>query len=701
MIVPDDDAEIATTTQPTLAAAMPAALLKKLERRNNAAAAAPKPVKEKPAVLDRENEASNPAPSSPARQRSRKASITTVAAAAPSTPDKPAAESNKPTATASPSKCVLEAQRLEEARKLRRQQQAIARAGAPIDDCAQFQAMIAQFRAQHPPQEKSPPASGGAPPRLRVCVRKRPLLTNELDANEFDVLTCFRHSSTAVLHQTRRKVDQERVLENHSFHFDDLFDEKDDTMHIYTRAARPLVASVFAGGRATCFAYGQTGSGKTFTMSGCGDASIDGGGIYGLAAQDLFAALNAAREHDDELTIGLSMFEIYREQVFDLIAPQLTPSQLSGMQSHSGGIVGKDGKISVLEDAAGAVQLVGLVEVEPADASQVLSLLELAQQSRRTANNSVNERSSRSHAVLQFVLRRGRTDEAAIEGAGADWLAAMCTGTASRQQVGKFTLVDLAGSERAADTQEADSNARAEGADINRSLLSLKECIRAMDEGHSHVPFRGSKLTQVLRDSFVAASGATCMIAHVAPANRSCDYSLNSLRYAERLRVASSSASSASSTAAAGPPLQKARSAPLVDAASPARRPPRAPPTTPVNAMAGLGSAERVVVPPPKAPTTTAAAAAVAVDVTDAAPASDGISAERRAATVEVLKDLLRCTYDPDAWEAELNSLEGLQERDLLGCVERVDQVLSARINLFTQLRGNLAAFKAKLEPPA
>ena len=27
------------------------------------------------------------------------------------------------------------------------------------------------------------------------------------------------------------------------------------------------------------------------------------------------------------------------------------------------------------------------------------------------------------------------------------------------------------------------------------------------------------------------------MIAHVAPANRSCDYSLNSLRYAERLRV--------------------------------------------------------------------------------------------------------------------------------------------------------------------
>ena len=42
---------------------------------------------------------------------------------------------------------------------------------------------------------------------------------------------------------------------------------------------------------------------------------------------------------------------------------------------------------------------------------------------------------------------------------------------------------------------------------------------------------------QVLRDSFVADASATCMIAHVAPANRSCDYTLNSLRYAERLKA--------------------------------------------------------------------------------------------------------------------------------------------------------------------
>jgi kinesin family member 2/24 len=65
-------------------------------------------------------------------------------------------------------------------------------------------------------------------------------------------------------------------------------------------------------------------------------------------------------------------------------------------------------------------------------------------------------------------------------------------------------LVDLAGSERAADCQSNNRQRRLEGAEINKSLLALKECIRAMDNKASHVPFRASKLTMVLRDSFLA-----------------------------------------------------------------------------------------------------------------------------------------------------------------------------------------------------
>ena len=88
---------------------------------------------------------------------------------------------------------------------------------------------------------------------------------------------------------------------------------------------------------------------------------------------------------------------------------------------------------------------------------------------------------------------------------------------------GKLSFIDLAGSERGADTTDNDRQTRIEGAEINKSLLALKECIRALDSGASHVPFRGSKLTEVLRDSFLGDS-RTVMIANISPAEGSCEH---------------------------------------------------------------------------------------------------------------------------------------------------------------------------------
>jgi hypothetical protein len=51
-----------------------------------------------------------------------------------------------------------------------------------------------------------------------------------------------------------------------------------------------------------------------------------------------------------------------------------------------------------------------------------------------------------------------------------------------------------------------------EGAEINKSLLSLKECIRALGRRGAHLPFRACKLTQVLRDSFMGEKSKTCMV---------------------------------------------------------------------------------------------------------------------------------------------------------------------------------------------
>lgn len=98
-----------------------------------------------------------------------------------------------------------------------------------------------------------------------------------------------------------------------------------------------------------------------------------------------------------------------------------------------------------------------------------------------------------------------------------------------------MSFIDLAGSERGADTVTSNKKTQIDGAEINKSLLALKECIRALDLDKKHTPFRGSKLTQVLKDSFTGNSKTT-MIANVSPANGSVEHTLNTLRYADRVK---------------------------------------------------------------------------------------------------------------------------------------------------------------------
>jgi kinesin family member 18/19 len=97
-------------------------------------------------------------------------------------------------------------------------------------------------------------------------------------------------------------------------------------------------------------------------------------------------------------------------------------------------------------------------------------------------------------------------------------------------RVGKLSLIDLAGSERALATDQRTLRSL-EGANINRSLLALSSCINALVEGKKHIPYRNSKLTQLLKDSL----GGTC-IANVSPSNLSFGETQNTLHWADRAK---------------------------------------------------------------------------------------------------------------------------------------------------------------------
>ena len=314
--------------------------------------------------------------------------------------------------------------------------------------------------------------------RIRVAVRKRPL--NAQEGGE----DCVNIEAPIVHVEARKlRVDLTEYVESHNYAFDDSFDAHHTNEQVYSQAARGLVDGVFEGGSASCFAYGQTGSGKTHTMMG-NDTEP---GLYILAATDIFARLSPSHR------VFVSLYEIYCNSLFDLL-------------NHRAVVVTR-------EDANKRVNVCGLTWHEVTSVKELLRVMERGAVQRRTGSTSANEFSSRSHAVMTITLR----DEA------------------QPKFLGMLNVVDLAGSERAADTAANDKQTRLEGAEINKSLLALKECIRGLDERKKHIPFRGSKLTEVLRDSFVGNS-RTVMIATVSPSTTNAEHSLNTLRYAFRVK---------------------------------------------------------------------------------------------------------------------------------------------------------------------
>lgn len=329
-------------------------------------------------------------------------------------------------------------------------------------------------------------ANASSVAKIKVVVRKRPLNKKELAKNEEDIIETYSNSIT--VHETKLKVDLTEYIEKHEFVFDAVLNEEVSNDEVYRETVEPIVPIIFQRTKATCFAYGQTGSGKTYTMKP----------LPLKATRDILRLMHHTYRSQG-FQLFVSFFEIYGGKLFDLLSDRK--------------------KLCMREDGKQQVCIVGLQEYRVADVETIKELIEKGSSSRSTGTTGANEESSRSHAILQLAIKRS-----------AD-------GSESKppRLVGKLSFIDLAGSERGADTTDNDKQTRMEGAEINKSLLALKECIRALDNDQGHIPFRGSKLTEVLRDSFVGNS-RTVMISCISPSSGSCEHTLNTLRYADRVK---------------------------------------------------------------------------------------------------------------------------------------------------------------------
>lgn len=101
----------------------------------------------------------------------------------------------------------------------------------------------------------------------------------------------------------------------------------------------------------------------------------------------------------------------------------------------------------------------------------------------------------------------------------------------------KLCIVDLAGSERAASSENRGIRLT-EGANINRSLLALGNCINLLSDCNkkgSFVPYRDSKLTRLLKES-LGGNTKSIMIACISPSSLCYEETINTLKYAVRAR---------------------------------------------------------------------------------------------------------------------------------------------------------------------
>lgn len=430
---------------------------------------------------------------------------------------------------------------------------------------------------------------------VAVYVRVRPMLAAEAEAGEAAMpgLATSDHDSVAIEPTAARRAAVDG--------FSGVFGPASSNRDVFARAFSSRVAAVLAGGTASFFSYGYTGGGKTHSVLGCGTEE----GVYPLAADQLLSGLRA---QDSSLLLRASAFEVYGDEVLDLcngggkctLRTDMDGSLLvMGPKRHTQladmfDIPNLAGRFVVTQSQGVSSEAVRTTE-------DALAVLAKVRRQRATGASTVNSQSSRSHAVLRLdvvseevLAAQGKLDtlKAAVpslmnamdeirkvEGEGNHELYAVLKkclrhaqsdARAATEELGQalarappavggaMVCVDLAGADYdSRDVGAAGHTAeqKKESIDINKSLLALKECFRALAQPQGKIPFRDSKLTRMLEAVLcpVAVTHAgnaintSVMLVNVSPVAGIEKATVNALRYGQMFSKARRGASAGAS----------------------------------------------------------------------------------------------------------------------------------------------------------
>lgn len=342
------------------------------------------------------------------------------------------------------------------------------------------------------------------PGRVRVAVRLRPRNAEESVADA-DFADCVELQP-----ELKRLKLRKNNWDGETYEFDEVLTEFASQKRVYEVVARPVVESVLDGYNGTIMAYGQTGTGKTYTLGRLGEEDTAARGIMVRAMEDIFADVSLETD-----SVSVSYLQLYMETIQDLLDPA-------------------NDNIAIVEDPkTGDVSLPGATLVEIREQQSFVELLRLGEAHRFAANTKLNTESSRSHAILMVHVKRsvkGRDASHSSENGNHSHMAKSLKPPIVRKA--KLVVVDLAGSERI-DKSGSEGHMLEEAKSINLSLSALGKCINSLAENSAHVPFRDSKLTRLLRDSF-GGTARTSLVITIGPSPRHRGETASTIMFGQR-----------------------------------------------------------------------------------------------------------------------------------------------------------------------
>ena len=357
---------------------------------------------------------------------------------------------------------------------------------------------------------------------ILVCVRCRPLSLSEKQLSSNETIRIMDNKMVILIdpieYNGPKAVFKNRSREQ-AYAFDFAFDKNSSQYTVFEKSTKFLIEGVVNGFNATVFAYGATGAGKTYTMLG-----NDGNpGIMPLTLRELFNKVNSF--NDREYKLKFWYLEIYNENIRDLLKFMGKNNSNVNLDITDNSVNATTNEyLDLREDPDKGIIVSGITEINVNNSNDMLKILKRGNRNRTQEATGANETSSRSHAILQVSI------EYKDKNSGID----------VEIKFSKLSLIDLAGSERASATQNRGIRL-IEGANINRSLLTLGNCINALVDANLkgnkkvYVPYRDSKLTRLLKDS-LGGNARTVMIANVSPSINTFEDTYNTLKYANRAK---------------------------------------------------------------------------------------------------------------------------------------------------------------------